>query len=149
LIEKDSAMVEEKNSSLEPEVPETAAEDKPEQQQITAEEAEEEQQVQEAVSQAQKRGRMIAGGLVTAVIVSLIAVLVAGIFQVSSRWLRPCSTDLPVNDPSPKLWQEMVSQNVTIQTLGVPETVSTEAQFKGSAPVPKESGTNTEAKEGN
>jgi len=140
---------EEKNSSLEPEVHETAAEDRQEKQQITAEEAEEEQQVQEAVSQAQKRGRMIAGGLVTAVVVSLVAVLVAGIFQINSKWLRPCPTDLPVNDPSPKLWQEMVSHKVTIQSLGVPETVSTEAQFKRSAPVPKESGIDTEAKEGN
>ena len=95
-----------------------------------------------------KRGRMITAGLVTAVIVTLVAVLVAGMFQFGSWWLKPCPTDLPVNDPSPKLWQEMVSQKVTIQSLGVPETVRAEAQFKKSAPVPKESGNDTEAKEG-
>ena len=91
---------------------------------------------------------MITGGLVTAVVVTLVVVLVAGIFQLSSKWLRPCPAELPVNDPSPKLWQEMVSQKVTIQGLGVPETVRAEAQFKKSATVPKESGNDTEAKEG-
>ena len=95
-----------------------------------------------------KRGRMITGGLVTAVVVTLVVVSVAGIFQLSSKWLRPCPAELPVNDPSPKLWQEMVSQKVTIQGLGVPETVRAEAQFKKSATVPKESGNDNEAKEG-
>jgi hypothetical protein len=140
---------EEKSRSLEPEVAEVAAEDTSEQQQTTAEETQEQQQLQEAVSPAQKRGRMIAGGLVTAVVVSLIAVLVAGIFQFSSKWLRPCPTELPVNDPSPKLWQEMVAQKVTIQAIGVPERVRAETQLKKSAPVQKESGSDAEAKEGN
>jgi hypothetical protein len=115
--------------------------------QIIAEEAEEEQQVQEAVSTAQKRGRMIAGGLVTAVVVTLVVVLVAGIFQLSSKWLRPCPAELPVNDPSPKLWQEMVSQKVTIQGLGVPEKVRAETQLKKVAPVPNDAGSETEAKD--
>jgi hypothetical protein len=137
---------EEKNSSLEPEVAKATAEDGPEQQ-IAPEEAEEEQQVHETVSQAQKRGRMIAGGLVAAVVVSLVAVLVAGIFQLSSKWLRPCPAELPVNDPSPKLWQEMVSQKVTIQGLGVPEKVRAETQLKKPAPVKEESGSETEAKD--
>jgi hypothetical protein len=87
---------------------------------------------------------MITGGLVTAVIVSLIAVLVAGIFQFSSKWLRPCPTDLPVNDPSPKLWQEVVSQKIANQSLGVPETIKAEAQFKKSAPASNESDTGAE-----
>jgi hypothetical protein len=147
-MEKDSAMVEEeKNSSVEPEVAEAAAEDRLEQQQITPEEAEEEQHVEAAVSQAEKRGRMITGGLVTAVVVTVVAVMVAGIFQLSSRWLRPCPAELPVNDPSPKLWQEMVSQKVTIQGLGVPETVRAETQLKKIAPVLKDSGSETEAKD--
>jgi hypothetical protein len=139
---------EEKSSSLEPEVVEAAAEDRPEHPQIVAEEAEEAQPVQAQVSLNHKRGRMITAGLVTAVIVSLIAVLVAGLFQFSLWWLKPCPTDLPVNDPSPKLWQEMVSQKVTIQNLGVPETVRAEVQFKKSALVPTESGSDAEAKEG-
>jgi hypothetical protein len=139
---------EEKNSSLEPEVAEAAAEDRPERPQIIAEEAEVEQPVLAQASLNHKRGRMIAGGLVTAVVVTLVVVLVAGIFQLSSKWLRPCPAELPVNDPSPKLWQEMVSQKVTIQGLGVPETVRAEAQFKKSATVPKESGNDPEAKEG-
>jgi len=138
----------EKSSPLEVEVAERTAEDKPEEQQAaTSEKAPEEQHIEEAVSPAQKRGRMITGGLVTAVVVSLVAVLVAGLFQLSSRYLRPCPTELPVNDPSPKLWQEMVSEKVTVKTVGVPEAVRTEAQFKKSNPVSKELGSDTEAKE--
>jgi hypothetical protein len=139
---------EEKNSSLEPEVAEAAAEDRPERPQIIAEEAEVEQPVLAQASLNHKRGRMITAGLVTAVIVSLIAVLVAGMFQFGLWWLRPCPAELPVNDPSPKLWQEMVSQKVTIQGLGVPEKVRAETQLKKVAPVPNDAGNDTEAKEG-
>jgi hypothetical protein len=141
-------MTEEQNKDLlESEEVETPAEAGPQEQQTATEATEEKEQTTEPVSPAQRRGRMIAGGLVTAVVVSLVVVLVAGIFQFSSKWLKPCSTELPVNDPSPKLWQEMVSQKVTIQGLGVPEMVRAETQFKKPAPVTKESGSDAEAKE--
>jgi hypothetical protein len=79
---------------------------------------------------AVRRGRMVATGLVTAVILSLIAVIVAGIFQVTSRWLAPCPADLPVNDPAPILWKSMTSQQVTAQPLGISEKVSGEVKLK-------------------
>ncbi len=139
---------EEKSGSPNIEAIEASTEDGPEAQHTAGETSPENEPVQAQVGLNHKRGRMITAGLVTAVIVSLIAVLVAGMFQFGLWWLRPCPTNLPVNDPSPKLWQEMVSQKVTIQGLGVPETVRAEAQFKKSAPGPKESGNDTEAKEG-
>jgi len=58
----------------------------------------------EAGPPLETRGRMIRAGLIATVILSGIAVLVAGIFQLTSRWLIPCPTDLPVNDPAPILW---------------------------------------------
>jgi hypothetical protein len=138
---------EEKNSSQETEVTETAAEASPEEQRTAAEPSSEKEPAKAAVSLNHKRGRMITAGLVTAVIVSLIAVLVAGMFQFGLKWLKMCPTDLPVNDPSPKLWQEMVSQKVTTQSLGVPEKLRMEAQFKKGAPESTDSSENTKAKE--
>ena len=139
---------EEKNSSPNIEAIEAAAEDRPEEQHTAAETSPEDEPVLAQASLNHKRGRMIAGGLVTAVVVTLVVVLVAGIFQLSSKWLRPCPAELPVNDPSPKLWQEMVSQKVTIQGLGVPEKVRAETQLKKVAPVPNDAGNDTKAKEG-
>jgi Mg2+/citrate symporter len=138
---------EEKSGSPNIEAIEASTEDRPETQDATTETSPENEPVQAQVSLNHKRGRMITAGLVTAVIVSLIAVLVAGMFQFGFRWMMTCPTDLPVNDPSPKLWQEMVSQKVTIQSLGVPEMARAEVQFKKPAPVPKESDTGIEAKE--
>lgn len=139
---------EEKNSSPNIEAIEASTEDRPKVQQTATETTPENKAAQAQVVLNHKRGRMITAGVVTAVLVSLIAVFVAGMFQFSLWWLKPCPTDLPVNDPSPKLWQEMVSQNVTIQGLGVPESARAEAQFKQSAPVQKESSNDADAKEG-
>ncbi len=49
---------------------------------------------------AQKRGRMVAAGVLSAVILAVVAVVVAGIFGITSGWLKVCPTDLPVNDPA-------------------------------------------------
>ncbi|MEJ2719046.1 MAG: hypothetical protein P8182_18260 [Deltaproteobacteria bacterium] len=86
-------------------------------------------------SVAEKRGRMIAAGVVLAVILSVIAVLVAGIFQLTSRWLVACPSDLPVNDPAPALWQKMENPKLGNQPLGVAKKLVSETRFKGlSAP---------------
>jgi hypothetical protein len=92
----------------------------------------EEQQVSKTTSSAEDLGRMIAAGLIAAVILSGIAVLVAGIFQITSRWLIPCVTDLPVNDPAPILWSEMISDKTTAKSLGVPEKLASGVRFKGA-----------------
>ncbi len=124
----------EKTGSTEAQTTETAIEENLEEQDTAGEPTLETEPTEAAVVLNHKRGRMITAGLVTVVVVSLIAVVVAGIFQFSSKWLRACPTDLPVNDPSPKLWQEVVSQKIANQSLGVPEAIKAEAQFKKSAP---------------
>ncbi|MBI5568664.1 MAG: hypothetical protein HY914_01830 [Desulfomonile tiedjei] len=80
----------------------------------------------------QKRGRMIMAGLVAAVILSLIAVVVAGIFQITSRWLITCPTELPVNDPAPILWQQLVAGNTSPQPLGVSPSMESVTKLKGT-----------------
>jgi hypothetical protein len=87
---------------------------------------------------AVRRGRMVATGLVTAVILSLIAVIVAGIFQVTSKLMTPCPTDLPVNDPAPILWNNMTSQQVTAQPLGISDKMSGEVKLKEASVPPAE-----------
>jgi hypothetical protein len=82
---------------------------------------------------AQKRGRMVAAGLIASVILAVVAVTVAGIFQLTSAWLIKCPSDLPVNDPAPILWKDVESKEVKSAPLGVPERLLKQASWKGSA----------------
>lgn len=79
---------------------------------------------------AEKRGRMVVTGATLVVILCLIAVLVAGIFQLTSRWLVKCPEDLPVNDPARVLWQKLETPKLADQTLGVSDTLLTETGLK-------------------
>ena len=79
---------------------------------------------------AGKRGRMVAAGLIAAVILSAIAVVVAALFQVSSRWLLPCPSDLPVNDPAPILWKNLTSSQDGSAPLGVAENLVKQTRWK-------------------
>jgi hypothetical protein len=79
--------------------------------------------------------RMILTGVTTAAILSIIAVLVAGIFHLSSKWLTTCPHDLPINDPAPILWNQMTSARGPTAPLGVPAAVVAQARFKGGNPV--------------
>ncbi len=97
-----------------------------------------ETEAEEMSDLAVKRGRMVATGLVTAVILSLIAVVVAGIFQIASRLYAPCPADLPINDPAPILWNNMTSQQVTAQPLGISERISGEVKLKEASSAPAE-----------
>ena len=99
---------------------------------------EEEKPAVQAEELTVRRGRMVATGLVTAVVLSLIAVIVAGIFQVTSKLMAPCPTDLPVNDPAPILWKSMTSQQVTAQPLGISEKISGEVKLKEASVPPAE-----------
>ena len=80
----------------------------------------------------------------TAVVVTLVVVLVAGIFQLSSKWLRPCPAEL-VNDPSPKPGKRWYLRRLRSSRLWC-------AQHEGRGAVQevgyclKESGNDTEAK---
>lgn len=80
---------------------------------------------------AEKRGRMITSGIVAAVLVSVIAVAVAAIFQLTSTWLIKCPQDLSVNDPAPVLWSDLISEKDKRAPLGVPEKLAKESSFKG------------------
>jgi len=79
---------------------------------------------------SEKRGRLMVAGLIATATVSIVALGVAGIVQLTSRWLTTCPTDLPVNDPAPILWQAVTSDHVKDQPLGVPEKLAGEARFK-------------------
>jgi hypothetical protein len=95
---------------------------------------EEEQPVPALSSPRESRSRLIRAGLVATVILSGVAVLVAGIFQLTSRWLIPCPTDLPINDPAPILWTRLISDKVGPASLGLPKGVAVEVRLKSFAP---------------
>ncbi len=80
---------------------------------------------------AQKRGRMVAAGVIAAVILSGIAVGVAGIFQFTAARLMSCPQDLPVNDPAPILWKDVVETKGPNASLGVPAKLAKEVALKG------------------
>ena len=80
--------------------------------------------------------RMIMTGVMTAAILAVIAVMVAGVFQLTSRWLIVCPQDLPVNDPAPVLWKQLTSAETNPVSLGVPQALVVEARFKGEIPTP-------------
>ncbi len=77
-----------------------------------------------------RRGRMITAGLLATVVLAVIAILVSGIFQLTSRWLIVCPKDLPVNDPAPILWQNVVAQESKSAKLGIPEKLVSLVGFK-------------------
>jgi hypothetical protein len=119
------------NKSPETEPQATLTEEEPTAEPLELESAEEpEEPPVEKDSPTEKRGRMVVAGLVATVGVCLIALLVAAIFQLTSRWLVECPTDLPVNDPAPILWKAMVTENVPPHQLGVSGEILKEAGFK-------------------
>jgi hypothetical protein len=84
-------------------------------------------------SLAEKRGRTVMAGVVLAVILSVIAVFVAAVFQLTARFIAHCPSDLKVNDPAPILWKKMETADLGKQPLGVAGKVLSEARFKGLA----------------
>jgi hypothetical protein len=90
---------------------------------------------------------MVTGGLLAAVILSLIAVAVAAVFQLTSRWLVKCPADLPINDPAPILWQKMETKDLVGQSIGVPEKLLSQTALKGSLPPPEGARSEVEPKE--
>ncbi len=119
------------------EVTETAPEEVPEV--LAAASCQTEEQKTAADSPDEKRRRLVVGGLVAATILSLVAVLVAGIFQLTARWLIQCPQDLPVNDPSPVLWSEMISDRAVTQPLGIQDKLVEMTKFKTDSPPTRES----------
>ena len=75
---------------------------------------------------------MVAAGVIAAVILSGIAVVVAAVFQTTSSWLMPCPRDLPVNDPAPILWKDVVGKTDKPAPLGGPAALAKQASWKGT-----------------
>ncbi len=91
-------------------------------------------------SPEERRGRLVVGGLFAATVLALVAVLVAGIFQLTARWLTECPRELPVNDPSPVLWSEMITDKEVSQPLGIQDKLSEITRFKTTPPPAQASG---------
>jgi hypothetical protein len=81
---------------------------------------------------AEKRGRMVAAAVLAAVMLSVIALIVAGIFNWTAAYIMICPKDLAVNDPAPILWKELETTSAISQPLGVPKNLLSVASFKGS-----------------
>jgi hypothetical protein len=70
---------------------------------------------------AKRRGRMLAAGLIAAVVLCVIAVGVAAIFSFTADWFDQCPEDIAVNDPAPVLWNKVVTQKSIDAGKGLPE----------------------------
>ncbi len=79
-----------------------------------------------------KRGRMLTAVLVVTIVLTFIAVTVAGVFELTGRFLRVCPKELPVNDPSPILWNDVTSEKPVQATLGVSQKLKEETALKSS-----------------
>ncbi len=101
------------------------------------------EQPQHSNGLAEKRGRMIAAGVLSAVILAVVAVVVAGIFGLTSGWLKVCPTDLPVNDPARVLSSQLTMEKTEPQPLGVSGKIADETRLKGVEPAHVESGAET------
>ena len=77
-----------------------------------------------------KRGKMITSTLVTTIIITFVAIAVAGVFQLTGWFLRVCPQELPVNDPSPILWKDVTCEKPVNATLGVPDKLKQETALK-------------------
>ena len=84
-----------------------------------------------------KRGRMITSALIVSIILAFIAVMVAGVFQLTGHFLKTCPQELPVNDPSPILWSDVTSQKPVSATLGVSEKLRKETALKAQTAASK------------
>jgi len=97
---------------------------------LTAEPATQDEQKQEDNHVAVRRGRLIAAGILAAVILATLAVVVAGVFQFTSAFMRPCAVDLRVNDPAPVLWHDLTTEKTKRAPLGVPSELAEDTAWK-------------------
>lgn len=77
-----------------------------------------------------KRGRLITSALLVTIILTFIAVAVAGIFQMTVKFMQVCPAELPVNDPAPVLWNDITSEKAVKAITGVPEKLKQETALK-------------------
>ena len=84
---------------------------------------------------SEKRSRIMTSALMATIIMTLIAVAVAGVFQLTGTFMRICPAELPVNDPSPVLWNDTTSDKPVTAALGVPDKLKQETALKASTNV--------------
>jgi hypothetical protein len=133
-------MDEEKSTQLDQEKPETEAEVSPVEAAAESSKAEEEEIADAGSAARERRGRLIMAGLAAATVATLVAVIVTGIFQLTSRWLTQCPRDRTVNGPSSVLWKDVLSDKGTQQPLGVSAELLQITKLKTPALVEQESG---------
>jgi hypothetical protein len=133
-------MEEEKTTQLDQEKPEPETEERQEEAAVESCKAEEEEIAVAGATAREKRGRLIMAGLVAATVATLVAVIVAGLFQFTSKWLTQCPRDRTVNGPSSVLWKDVLSDKGTQQPLGVSAELLQITKLKTLAPVEQESG---------
>jgi hypothetical protein len=134
-------MEEEKTTQLDQEKPDPETEERQEVADVESCKAEEEEEVAVAGAAArEKRGRLIMAGLAAATVATLVAVIVAGLFQFTSKWLTQCPRDRTANGPALILWKGVISDKTAPQPLGVPEKLLQTTKLKTPAPLGQESG---------
>lgn len=74
--------------------------------------------------EVEKRSRLISASIIAVIIISLISVSVFGIFQLTSKFLVACPFEVPINDPAPVLWQDIISEQTRSARLGVTEKMA-------------------------
>jgi nitrate reductase NapE component len=84
---------------------------------------------------SEKRSRIITSALMATIIMTLIAVAVAGVFQLTATFTKVCPAELPINDPSPVLWNDTTSDKPVTAALGVPDKLKQETALKASTNV--------------
>jgi hypothetical protein len=129
-------MEEEKTTQPDQEKPEIEAEQAPADTDIESRQAEEEERDSVATAH-ERRGRWIVAGLTAAAAATVVAVVVAGIFQFTSRWLTQCPRDRTANGPAQVLWKDVISDKSPSQPLGVPKELLQTTKLK-SPPVTQE-----------
>ena len=72
---------------------------------------------------------VIRAAAVSIAIVCFVAVFVAGLFQLTTRWREPSQNSAPVSAPAGALWMDMNSDNLSNQTLGMTDKLKNEAGF--------------------
>jgi hypothetical protein len=133
-------MEDEKTTQLDQEKPEPETEERQEDATVESCKAEEGEVAVAGAAAREKRGRLIMAGLAAATVATLVAVIVAGLFQFTSKWLTQCPRDRTANGPALILWKGVIADKTATQPLGVPEKLLQTTRLKTPAPLGQESG---------
>jgi hypothetical protein len=87
----------------------------------------------------EKSRRAVVAGLMVAAVLSLVAVLFGGVFQLASRRLVKSPKEPPVSERSVTLWKDLISDKAVPRPLGVQEKWIDVTKFKIPEPATSES----------